>query len=368
MGKRATTKAAPRSPAKKSKVDKDFNSVSDAVMDAEQVPERVRTMLVEMLPFSLKFASDERHELQAMAVDMVEQTLSGKKAALEATVSSEDASLNALKASESQLGANVTQAEAALASQREVVESKKTTLSEATTAENDSAKALSEKQKEQKAGAEKSTQMQTDKSEMEEAITEHVKPIEEGEDGKKHFKKLEPFLKSIEIESTLLTALPSTCSKPKDKRGSFDVLVLQELDKAFKLKISNLADSITAEGPASAQRDAAVEAAEKDHAAKKGAREHAAEEFKSAEKELCDRESALAKAKTEVDDFKPKLEERTAALSAAQVALADFEAGPFTNFNTFKTKVAAVPEEPAAEEPTAEGAGETGAEAASEQA
>jgi len=105
MGKRANNSAvAAKAPVKKAKVvDPAFTSIGDAIMEAEQLPDRVRAMLVEMLPFSLKFASDERHELQSMAVDMADQTLQAKKAALDAAATAGAVALSTLKASEAQL-------------------------------------------------------------------------------------------------------------------------------------------------------------------------------------------------------------------------------------------------------------------------
>jgi len=359
MGKRANTKvsaagASPvRTAAKKAKgevkVDPAFASVCDAIMEAEELPDRVRTMLVEMLPFSLKFASDERHDLQTMAVDMTEATLNGKKSVLQTIAAAEDAALASLKASESQLGTAVTEAEAALAAQKVVVETKSNALVEATAAENASSTDLSTKRSEHAASQAAVEKLQGDKTAIESAFAEHFKPMEEGE-GKAHLKKLEPFLKQIEIESTLLTALPSTCAKNKEKRGTFDNLVLQELEKAFSAKITALGDAVVAEGPASGAREAAIQAAEKDHAAKDATKTQAAAESVAAEKEQSDREAALSAAKIAVDDFQPQLEEKTGRVATAATVLSEFEAGPLANFAAFKTRVAALPVEEVVEE------------------
>lgn len=352
MGKRATTTAA-KAPAKKGKVDPAFASVGDALMEADQLPERVRGMLVEMLPFSLKFASDERHELQSMAVGMVDQAMQGKKAALDAAATAEATALSTLKASESHLGTTVTSTEAALAAQTEVVASRKAALENATAAESSSDKTLADLKKERIAATEAAAVMATEKTAIAAAFAEHFTPMEEGE-GKAHLKKLEPFLKKIEIEGTLLTALPSSVAKAKDKRGTFDHLVLQELSKAFNVKIAALAASVEAEGPAAHQRDVGVEAAEKDHAAKTNDLAQAAAEFEASEKEHSDREAAVAQAKTAVEEFGPQVEEVTDRLSNAKKALEEFEAGPLANFFVFQARVAAVPEEAAPAEEVAE--------------
>jgi len=370
MGKRAATKVAPKVEvaAKKAKatvtVDPAFSSVSDALMGAALLPDRVRTMLVEMMPLSLKVASDERHELQSMAVDMIERGLTAEKDAMTAAAVAADVSLNGLKASESQLGGNVTNAEAALGAQKEMVEAKKNALADATAAEKASKNTLSEKKTEQKTGEKNYAEMQKDHAAISAAFAEHFPSMQAGE-SKAQYKKLEPFLKKLKVESTLLTALPACAAKSLDKRGTFDNLALEEFDKAFKAQIAALGDAVTAEGPASVERDNVVQAAEKDHEAKKAALETAKTENAEAIKSLHEAEAAFSAAKKAVVDFQPKLEEMTAQLAKAQLVAAEFEAGPYANFLTYKSRVVAVPEEKApAEETPAEPAAEAAAEVA----
>lgn len=354
MGKRANVKPATSGAAKKGKVDPTFASVSDAVMEADHLPDRVRAMLVEMMPFSLKAASDERHDLQSMAVDMVDQTLNSKKNALEAFAAAEEAALAALQASESTLGATVDATEAALASAKNGVEATANALDDATASAKASAGALETQHKLAKSAKEELATMQEEKTAIESAFAEHFKPMEEGE-GKGHLKKLEPFLKKIEIESTLLTALPSSVAKAKDKRGTFDHLVLQELEKAFNAKITALGADVAAGALGATNQEAAIGPAEQKNSELQAAQTQAAAQSEAAVKNHSDREAALSAAKQAVEEFGPQLEERTKALSDARTASAEFEAGPFANFLNFKTRVAAAPEEAApAEEAEAE--------------
>lgn len=284
---------------------------------------------------------------------MVEETLNNEKAHLESTVKNEDSSLTSFKASESQLGSNVTNAESALATAKATTVSTAAALEEAKAKEKTCKDFLKKTTDDNKAATDKFEEMKVSKDAIEKAMGEHLQPIEDGEDGKKHFKKFEPFLKQIELESTLLTALPSTCGKAKDKRGSFDVLVLAEFNKALKSKISALGDDIANEGPAAAAREAAAAAAEKDATEATSAKTKASEDFEAAKKEEADRTTALEEAKKAVEEFAPKLEERTKALADAKTALAEFESGPFTGFANLKNKVAAIPEEPAPAEEAA---------------
>jgi DNA repair exonuclease SbcCD ATPase subunit len=351
MGKRAANPASVKAAAKKAKVvDAGFASIGDALMEAEQLPERVRTMLVQMLPHTLHFGSDERHDLQSLAVDMVEESMSGRKAALEANATAEEHALATLKASESTLGTTVDTAESALSAQKEVAQAKKTALAEAKVATKDSDKSLKEKRAAVKDGANNAEKMQKEKAGIEQAFAEHFQPMVDGGDGKAHLKKLEPFLQKIDIESTLLKALPSSVAKAKEARGTFDHLVLEQLQKAFDVKIASLGAAVEGEGPAAAQREADLQAAEKDHEAKQVAQTQAAAESEAADKEQTERQAALTAAKDAVENFQPQVEEVEGRLSNARTALAEFEAGPLVNFKTYKTRVAAVPEEPAAEE------------------
>jgi len=181
MGKRAhNATAATKAPAKKSKVDPVFASVSEAILEAEQLPERVRTMLADMLPFSLKFASDERHDLQAMAVGMAQQTLQSKKSALDVAALAEANALATLKASESQLGTTVTESEHAHNSQKDVVTARNAALAEAKVHESDGAKKSSDLHAERTAAQANLATMQQEKNAIETAFVEHFKPMEEG--------------------------------------------------------------------------------------------------------------------------------------------------------------------------------------------
>jgi len=302
------------------------------------------------MPFSLKYASDERHELQSMAVGMIEQALTAKKDALAATAAETENNLNGLKASESQLGTNVTDSEAALAAQKEVVEAKKNALADAKAADTASAANLSEKKSEQKAGDKKFVEMQKDEVAIKAAFEEHFPPMKEGE-STAHYKKLQPFLTKLNLEATLLTALPSCCSKTVAERGSFDNIALEEFEKTFKEKIAALSAAVANEGPAAEARQSATEAAEKDREAKKAALDGAKAESDAAGKELKEHEAALKAARKAVEEFQPKVVDMTGQLEKEQQAASDFAAGPYADFTTLKSRVAHPPEEPAAEAP-----------------
>lgn len=339
MVKRTNTQAAGRSAAKKAKTDPALVSIADVIMQADHLPDRCRAMLVDMLPFSLSVPSDQRHEAQTWAVDAVEQTLSGKKSELEAAAAAEELKLSNLTASEAGLAGTVTEAETALAAQNDVVKGAEQALADATAAAKGAGETLAVKRTEQQAGAAKLTVTQDEKAKLEAAFEAHFKvPMQEGTGP--HFKELQPFLKQIEMEASLMKAMPSSCGKSKEDRGSFDEIVLQELEKALSSKVASLGEIVAVETPACVEREAAVQAAEKDHSDKEAARKQAVDVHVAGQKEQSDREAVLAAAKLAVQEFLPQVETMSGLVDEAKVACANFESGALLNFTNYKSRVA----------------------------
>lgn len=341
MGKRGNTQGAAKSANKKVKTDPAFDSIVDVIVSSEEIPEHCRNMLVEMLPFSLSVPMDKRHDLQTAAVNMVEETLTTRKSSLQDKLSSETASFERLKASEEELLQTTKDCEAALAAQKDVVDVSKRAMAEVTSLTNASSGSLAEKRAAQKAANEKITKTKEEKVSIESAFETHFKaPFEQGP----HYNELEPFLKHLDLEASLVTALPSSCTKTKEQRGSFDDLVLQELDKAFSTKIAALVASIEVDTPTLAEHDAAVESAEKELEANKEKQKQSASELDAALKGQQEREEALKKARVAVDEFKPQLQALGEKLDIAKDAATVFEAGPLATFATYKSKTTVVEE------------------------
>jgi len=316
-----------------------LTSIAEVIMEADDLPDRCRSMLVDMLPFSLTVASDERHEAQAWAVEAVAQTLNFKKASLEANIVSEEAKLSNLKSSEDTLVNTVKEAETALDAQKQVVHGSFSLLTAATEAVKVACDAFLAAQTEQEAGAVTLASAQEEKAALASAFEAHFK-VPMGEGNGPHIKELNPLLKHIEMDGSLRQALPSSCGKSKEDRGSFDDVVVGELEKALVARITTLGVVVAAETPASDVRKSATDTADKDHNAKQEAHVQATETLEAAQKEQSDREASLATARLAVEEFQPQVESMTALVDEAKEASASFEAGPFTGFLTYKARVA----------------------------
>lgn len=336
MGKRTGTSST--AAAKKAKLNPALSSVADAVKKSSHLPERCRAMLIDMIPFSLALPADMRLESHSQVVGMLEETLHTTKTDMEAGASNKNTELENLKSIMADSEGAVNQADAALSAQRETADSAKASLDEAIAATSACEKALADQKTQQAAADAKLTSTKEEKAALESVLNEHFKiPMEALE--APHYAELEPFIEGLQLDTSLLTTLPGACTKSKEERGNFDHVVLQELEKAFAVKIAGLEEIVAAETPASAEREAAVKEAEAQVAAKKAAQTELEAKLEDAQKLQSDREVALAQAKEALSDLKLQVEVHTGQWEKAHTTLKVFENGAFANFATYKAKM-----------------------------
>jgi chromosome segregation ATPase len=333
MGKRASTPGPVKVVNKKPKTDSPLASIVDVLNSSEELPKNVREMLVEMLPLSLGQAADSRHAVQDMAVNMVEKILLNRKASLQSQVDASSETLDKEKAAEEELVKRAKELESDLETQKTAVAALQNSLTQVSSTAKASADALEKKSAEYKAAEDRFVDANSTKVGLEGALKDHS----QAEVGLS-WDQLAPFVKKLEIEASLLTALPSTCGKPKEQRKSFDLLVLEELERAFSAKIAELSAAVEKDSPAVAELEAAMSAAEKEHLTNKDRQKEVETELSAAQKIQSDREVELKNAKVGVDKAKPALKALVAEHDNAKKALNTFEDGPLTHFSSCKTK------------------------------
>merc|ERR1712216_1087023 len=168
-------------------------------------------------------------------------------------------------------------------------------LAETSTAKREADKALKEATDAKLSGGKTFESNKEEKVALEKAFEEHYKtPM--STDEKIHFSMLQPHLCKLKLDESLVSALPSTCVKTKEQRGSFDIVVLDELQKAFTIKIEELTVAIDTEGPNALEREAKAQAAEADLESKKAALKDAMAGYSEAEKSRKAAEQEVAEA------------------------------------------------------------------------
>lgn len=336
MGKRAN-QGVPKVAAKKLKVDPALAVVVDTVKKASHLPEQCSAMLASMLPFSLAIACEERSESQQRVVGMVEETLHSLKSKMEVLLAAEDSKLTDLKAIMAGLLETVREAETTLSGKKEIFQDATSSLSDAKASVSVSSEAMVERQSALAKSEANLASVQADKAALDDAFQAHFRmPMEAGD--APHYKELEPFLETVEMEQSMRSTLPGTCAKNKESRGSFDDVILEQLEKAIVGKVALLAETVAAESAIVAECTAAVGEAEAECTSKKEIENSATVAFEGAQKEQGEAEATFVEANEAVDKFRPQLEEHTGLCEFGQGKLDKFESGPMANFLNYKTR------------------------------
>lgn len=331
---------------KKPKIEPALASVVDTVKKAEHLPGNCRAMLASMLPFSLGVSLDDRAEVQLKVVDMAEETLNTLKAEIEGDISSKEANVDQSKARMAELVGAVTAAEATLEAQKAVVQTFETELLSAKTATSETSTVLADRKSVHETANASLTSLQDEKAALEEAFRVHFQ-VPMAADAGPSYKELQPFLKTMDLETSLYSTLPGTCAKSKEERGSFDTVILEQLEKAIDAKIAKLTESIATETTKVAELATSLQEAQSDHDAKTETQDKATTSFKNAKEEQSAQETLLVTANEAVTEFRPELDAATESWKEAQDKLAHFESGPLANFKSYKTKTASPEAAPA---------------------
>lgn len=208
--------------------------------------------------------------------------------------------------------------------------------------------ALAEAKEAQKTGDANHESLQKEKSDIEAVHQEHFKAPMDADEAP-HYSFLKPFIPSLGLEDSLANALPSSCVKPKEQRGGFDNLVLEELGKALAAKLAGLTKSIAEEVSAVSERHANVVSAEAVLEAKTLGEKTASTEMEEAINVQNAAEATVKKASEEWATFEPRVQEATDKLNLEDAKRLDFEEGAFKEFFTLRDKEGlAVVEEEAA--------------------
>jgi len=269
---------------------------------------------------------------------MIQEKLEDHKKALVEAVELTQKDLSALEGSKTTLVQNLEQAKAALDEKKASFLAAHTTFEQAKESVIAAGAALAQAKENQKKGDASHESLGNDKAAMEAAYLEHFKkPMEANEC--LVFAHLQPFVALLGLEESLTSALPSSCTKPKEQRGGFDDLVLTELGKALEGKIAALAKSLEEETVGVAQRKEAVTAAETALESATTVEKTAAADRDAAADAQHAAEAVATKASEEWTTFEPRVKEATDNHNLRDTTRMEFEQGVLKEFFSLRDKV-----------------------------
>jgi len=340
--KRAELAQSLQGSPKKQRSDPKLAGIIATLQNAGDLNEHCREMLIAMTS-GLAKPKAERHPAQTLGVAMIEETLQDAQAKFAEAVAAAQDELSNLETSNSTVLVHMGEAEALLKDKQSVRSAGHSSLDAAKQAVVTAENALASLKELQRQGDESVAFLEKEKATLEAAFQEHLKtPMETDQILAHHF--LQPFVNKLDLEESLKMALPSSCVKTKEQRGSFDDLVISELVKAWNKKIAFLAKSIEDEAPVGSEHKAAVLASEASSEDTKRVEQTASTELEAARVAEVEAEGEVSKAKEESAVLGPKLKQVADKHSSLKVILDDYVAGTLATFEALRDKEEAAEE------------------------
>jgi len=332
--KRVASAADSVSPKKQRQVSSKLADIVATLRSAEHLNEHCREMLITMT-LGLEKGKDDRHPSQTLGVSMIEETLQGAKAKFAEDVASSLGELSNIEASNTGLLARASDTEASLKEKQAAKKAASSSLDAAKQAVFTAESALKEAKEMHKQSDKTVALLVKEKTNLEVAFQEHLKTPMESDQILQHV-FLQPFVNSLDLEESLKLALPSSCVKTKEQRGSFDDLVISALIKAWNKKIASLTQSIEEATPTVSEKKAAVTAAEVLLEGNTAVQQTAASELEAARTAQAETEAEVSKAKEELAVLGPKLKEATEKYSSFKAMLDDYVDGTLATFEALR--------------------------------
>jgi len=337
------------SPPKKTKFELGCDVVAQA-LEAADLPEACRAMLLALIPGSLGTPLAERQQLQTVAVNLLEEALARHKTALEQAITLQEQKVQEFEGGKDALEAKAKEAESELESMASETEAKKQVLAAASQEVLATKRAAEDAKSAQTEGDAAYSDAVEDKKAVEEALTAHFAPLKEGNweagQAKGHIDALLPLCKRIKLDASLVSAVPSSCTKKPSERGQFDLMVVQQLEETLQAKVVSCTELIDSEGPAAKARAEAAEAAQKAAEASKEKQQQAAAQLFDSQNAYKQKAAMVQEAKASIENFEPNFQ---AARDLLEVRKATLDTFIKKNMAAFETLRDGAPPSPAKE-------------------
>eukprot|EP00438_Fugacium_kawagutii_P034525 Skav213815 [mRNA] locus=scaffold1987:484565:485716:- [translate_table: standard] len=307
-----------------------YDGVVEALQHPEvNVPQSARAMLIASLLEGICVPASERHSFQSSLVEMVEQTLQGVLAKLKTKVEDATAEVSRIEEAKAGLQGEVQAAEESLAKATDDEKKSKEDLAEATRGVLAAKTQKAEQEKLRIQGDAAHEAAKAEKAAIETALAEEFRLLSsgtaQGDEAKNEYKKLEKLAASSGMEDSLLTALPTSILKPPAERGSFDAMVVAQLQEGLLKRSGALQVQIQQGEPAAAERLARVEQACKDLEAARVHQEKMAEIYMTKQGALKASQDAKEEAESKVKDAEPRLLAAKKSLEDAALELENYQ-------------------------------------------
>eukprot|EP00413_Alexandrium_margalefii_P032671 CAMPEP_0204556464 /NCGR_PEP_ID=MMETSP0661-20131031/29608_1 /ASSEMBLY_ACC=CAM_ASM_000606 /TAXON_ID=109239 /ORGANISM="Alexandrium margalefi, Strain AMGDE01CS-322" /LENGTH=352 /DNA_ID=CAMNT_0051563573 /DNA_START=48 /DNA_END=1102 /DNA_ORIENTATION=+ len=312
------------------------DAVAAALAASPDFPAEVLEMLGTSLKASIGVPREGRHPFQDEVARMIGDVISKREEGLQAGATAAEGKLEEVNAQKAEREGVQGAAVQELSAKEEATAAAQTAAGEAVTGLMAAKEALTAAEAALAAGQEALTAAEAKKAQLSSMLNDDYVPIKEGtaEPAKvqQGIAAMVRIGKDFSLDKTLLESAPVAAAKAPSDRGSFDGIVLQQLEAEFQKCTASLEDTIATAEPTKKELEAKVAEAsagvERALAAEQESKA-AAEAAKAAQKEALAARRAAAKA---VQQCGPELKQAAAALEAAKAELAKFREGPLAAY------------------------------------
>jgi chromosome segregation ATPase len=275
---------------------------------------------------------------------MIEEMLEAHKDKLIASAGIAQKELSDLEGSKGVLQKNLEDAKTRFEEKKTDFTAAQSARSEVNAAMKAAQRVLNESKDLQKKREGSHAKVEKELADVDAAYQEHFKaPMDAS--GTPNYDQLKPFIANLGLEDSLSRAVPSSCAKAKEQRGSFDELVLGALGEALVAKIEVLRKTLAEESAAVSECKLALNSAEADLETKTLAEKEAAACLEAAVAAQREAEASAKAATDEWASFEPRVTEATDKFNLENTKRIDFEEGTFKDFVNLRDKEAPAPVE-----------------------
>jgi len=318
---------------------------------AADLPQSAKEMVMAMLVKACGTYKEERHEFQASVVSFTETTLAGVERELkEALEAAQQAAAHLDETKDARANA-VHEAETVLEEQRADVSKAKHSLADAARAFRSAREAIAQASAAQETVEHDLTKAVAVKDELEVAMADLFKPLlaeggaaGEGK-GQEKADSLMQVLTKFSFDEAMLSALPSALVKEPSARGSFEMVVLSQLDNDVARRVAELDATLKEAQPTRAQRAEDLEKAQSSFEEAKQVQLDGAGTLQAATAEEQRRQAALQEAKQAVAEAGKEAKRLGRDVERSQRALDAFVGGPLAAFLQLRDRSAPTPAE-----------------------
>eukprot|EP00933_Yihiella_yeosuensis_P016973 TRINITY_DN1432_c0_g1_i1.p1 TRINITY_DN1432_c0_g1~~TRINITY_DN1432_c0_g1_i1.p1 ORF type:complete len:405 (-),score=174.25 TRINITY_DN1432_c0_g1_i1:291-1505(-) len=320
----------------------------DAVLEAVNHPlagdlnPSARKMLAAMILQGLCVPAEQRHQVQVAAVQMLTSVFETIVTNMKAEIDDAAAALTTAEASKAALDEKVAAAEASSQEASETAYSKKTACAEAAKAVMDAKASLAEAEKQKVQGDAAHEEAKSYKAELEKVFGQDFRLLRDGEAEEEaaqgHFDNLQTIALTLGIDDSLVNAMASCMLKKPSARGSFDTMVVSQLQEGFTNKVAEITATIENGAPAAASRQAAVDAAAQHLSSMKQAQHVAADAMSAAFETEKSQKAAAQVNKDELAEFMPTYKKAVAARNAKEDQLSNFKDWNLANLEVLRDR------------------------------